>query len=354
MKAASSGLAAHLAGAVTTLATCWRVQRTDGAIYGFTDHDRDLVIDGLTYAAAAGYARAAISSRADLSVDDTEITGLLTSSLITERDLRAGLWDGAEVRIFVANWADTLQGILRLRRGRIGEVVAGDDGSFRAELRGLAQALQQQVGELYAPECRADLGDARCRIPLRPPLLARSTTYALGAFVRVETDGAATGSLREEGRIYACTTPGTTAGSAPTFSTTIGATTTDGSVVWTARLAWTLGGRVLTSPDRATVQAEALLGIGSYADGWFDGGVLIMESGANAGVSRDVLSWTAATRTATLFLPLPFIPTAGDVFRLQPGCDKRLATCRDRFGNRLNFRGEPHVPGGKSIVETPV
>ncbi|MCB1427238.1 MAG: DUF2163 domain-containing protein [Zhengella sp.] len=36
---------------------------------------------------------------------------------------------------------------------------------------------------------------------------------------------------------------------------------------------------------------------------------------------------------------------AGDSVRLVAGCDKQFATCRDRFGNALNFRGFPHLPG---------
>lgn len=353
MKTVSVALAAHLAGSVTTLATCWRITRTDGLVLGFTDHDRDLVVGGTTYAAASGYGRAAIGSRADLSVDDTEVSGILNSSLITETDIRAGLWDGAEVRIFVVNWADLTQGTLPLRRGRLGEVVSADNGGFRAELRGMAQALQQQVGELYSPECRADLGDARCKLPIAPPFIVRNALYQTNTFFRVITDGAAVGSLREEGRIYECTTGGTTAATAPSFATTLGATTTDGTVVWTARQAWALGGRVQASPDRAQVQGENLLGLGTYASGHFDAGVLTFESGANAGVSRDIVDWVQATRTAVLFLPMPYDIAPGDVFRIAPGCDKRLATCRDKFANRLNFRGEPHVPSGKQLVATP-
>lgn len=36
---------------------------------------------------------------------------------------------------------------------------------------------------------------------------------------------------------------------------------------------------------------------------------------------------------------------AGATVRLVAGCDKRFATCRDRFGNAINFRGFPHMPG---------
>ena len=55
----------------------------------------------------------------------------------------------------------------------------------------MTQALQQRIGELYSPECRADLGDHRCKVPILPPEIARSTAYLLGDVVRVRTSGTA-------------------------------------------------------------------------------------------------------------------------------------------------------------------
>jgi hypothetical protein len=352
MKTASVGLASHLAGTLTTLATCWKVTRLDGQVFGFTDHNENLVVSGVTYAAATGYQRAAIGSRADMSVDETELSGLLDSDAITTEEVRAGLWDHAEVRIFAVNWADVSHGQLKLRRGRLGEVIVQDDGTFKAELRGLTQALQQTVGEMYSAECRADYGDSRCKQPVRPALIARSTAYALGDFVRVQTDGAATGSYQEECRIYECTTAGSTAASAPTFDTAVAATTTDGTVVWTAREALTRPATVESAPDRETVVLVAD-GIEAYADSRFALGVLTVETGANAGISRDVVAWDQSTRTLTLFLPFAYPLEAGAVVRVQPGCDKRLVTC-NLFDNRLNFRGEPHVPGLNALIDTPL
>ena len=54
MRSLDTNLAAHLAGATTTLAHCWRLTRRDGAVEGFTDHDRDLVFDGTAFLAASG------------------------------------------------------------------------------------------------------------------------------------------------------------------------------------------------------------------------------------------------------------------------------------------------------------
>jgi hypothetical protein len=49
------------------------------------------------------------------------------------------------------------------------------------------QPLQQRIGGLYSPECRADLDGHRRRMPVRPPEIARETAYAIGDHARVAT-----------------------------------------------------------------------------------------------------------------------------------------------------------------------
>ena len=44
---------------------------------------------------------------------------------------------------------------------------------------------------------------------------------------------------------------------------------------------------------------------------------------------------------------------AGDRALLTVGCDKNFSTCRDRFGNSINFRGEPHLPGNDLLTRYP-
>lgn len=43
----------------------------------------------------------------------------------------------------------------------------------------------------------------------------------------------------------------------------------------------------------------------------------------------------------------------GTRVELIQGCDKAFATCRDRFANALNFRGEPHLPGNDLLTRYP-
>lgn len=49
----------------------------------------------------------------------------------------------------------------------------------------------------------------------------------------------------------------------------------------------------------------------------------------------------------------PFAIAAGCRIRLTQGCDKRLETCRTRFANSVNFRGEPHLPGNDLLTRYP-
>ena len=264
MKVVSATLTAHLAGEVTTLATCWRITRTDGVVLRFSDHDQDLVVGGEVYAASGAYSRTAISNDAGMGVDNLDVEGVFDSEAVTEEELRAGLFDRAEVRIFLVNWADPSMGILRLRRGWFGEVVLTEQGVFRTELRGLTQALQQRIGELYSPECRADLGDQRCRVPIQPPEMQRSTAYAVGDIVRVRTSTAP----RTIGIPFV--DPGFEAGSLAGWSVVSGAAaakTASGALGPKAGTRFLEGGNVASFELRQTVALGGLLDPASLAAG---------------------------------------------------------------------------------------
>ena len=55
----------------------------------------------------------------------------------------------------------------------------------------------------------------------------------------------------------------------------------------------------------------------------------------------------------TLREPPHWVPAAGDLVELHEGCDKAFATCRARFANAVNFRGEPHLPGMDLLTRYP-
>ncbi|WP_347313117.1 DUF2163 domain-containing protein [Defluviimonas sp. SAOS-178_SWC] len=154
----------HLAGGATTLARAFAVTRKDGVVLGFTDHDRDLSFDGVTFRAGSGMTAKAIQQGTGLSVDNSEAFGALRSDAITEEDILAGRYDGAEVKGWLVNWADVTVRALQFR-GTLGEIVRSG-GSFNAELRGLAEGLNQPQGLIYHARCSAVLGDGRCKFDL--------------------------------------------------------------------------------------------------------------------------------------------------------------------------------------------
>ena len=118
-----------------------------------------------------------------------------------------------------------------------------------------------------------------------------------------------------------------------------------------AEEAWSRSGIVTAVTDRAVFNAT--LDEPRAVDGWFAGGVLTWETGANAGRSIEVKGWIQGSGRIELFLPLGYAISSGDAFRVHPGCDKRLDTCIDRFTNVLNFRGEPYVPGQDAMMSYP-
>ncbi|MGR3549102.1 DUF2163 domain-containing protein [Pseudooceanicola sp.] len=160
----NGALAAHLASGTTTTCHAWAITRGDGTVLGFTDHDRDLTFDGMTFRAGTGLSAMALQQGTGLAVDNSEAIGALSDAAIREADIDAGRYDGAAVSAWVVNWADVAARQV-IFRGTIGEIRRAG-GAFSAELRGLAEALNQPMGRVYQPGCGAVLGDAACGVDL--------------------------------------------------------------------------------------------------------------------------------------------------------------------------------------------
>ncbi|MEQ6204278.1 DUF2163 domain-containing protein [Sulfitobacter sp. HNIBRBA2951] len=163
----NADLQAHLATGLTTLCHAWLITRTDGEVFAFTDHDLPLAFDGVTFRADTGLSALAVAQSTGLSVDNTEALGALSDSSLREDEIEQGRFDGAEVRGWLVNWADTAQRWLNFR-GHLGELTRVD-GGFRAELRGLTEGLNRPLGRVYQKPCAAVLGDGACRFNLNQP-----------------------------------------------------------------------------------------------------------------------------------------------------------------------------------------
>jgi uncharacterized phage protein (TIGR02218 family) len=151
--------------AVTTLATCWKLIRQDGVILGFTDHDCSLTLAGTTYQPLSGWTASAIACRSNMAIDHTEVEGILDAETITEHEMKAGLYDQAEVWIYRVNVRQPESSMWVIKRGWLGEI-AWVSGRFVAEIRGISHRFATTEGALYSATCRARFGDNQCKIDL--------------------------------------------------------------------------------------------------------------------------------------------------------------------------------------------
>jgi uncharacterized phage protein (TIGR02218 family) len=163
---------------VTTICHCWHVTRRDGTVLGFTDHDRDITFDGMTFRAEAGSEAATTVAQLGLAPGGGEIIGALSGDAVTVDDLLAGRWDGAAIETFLVDWSEpTVRA--RLARHVLGEVRRADS-SFVAELRGAETAYNEVRGRLFETGCDAILGDARCGVDLSSPAFAAAGSVLAG------------------------------------------------------------------------------------------------------------------------------------------------------------------------------
>ena len=72
MRNVSDALQARLDSGATTMCRCWLVVRRDGIRFGFTDHDRDLSLDGDVFRAGSGLDASVLEASTGLSVDNAQ------------------------------------------------------------------------------------------------------------------------------------------------------------------------------------------------------------------------------------------------------------------------------------------
>lgn len=282
--AGREGFLAHLATGCTTVCRAWALRRRDGLVLGFTDHDQAFTFEGITFRADSGLTARALQQGTGLAVDNTQAMGALSDAAIREEDIAAGRFDGAEVMCWQVNWQDVAQREMQFR-GTLGEI-RRVGGLFEAELRGLAEVLNQVQGRVFHRSCAAVLGDGACRFDLdRPGFVVERAAEVV--------------------------------------------------------------------EDR---QVFRFAGAGGQAAGWFERGRLVVQSGAAAGltglVKRD-RRLSEGGREIELWESLRAEIAAGDMLRLEAGCDKRAETCAAKFGNFLNFWGFPHIPGDDWLASFP-
>nr|WP_314436899.1 DUF2163 domain-containing protein [uncultured Brevundimonas sp.] len=155
-------MAARIERGAASLCHVWRLRRADGTVMGFTDHDRDLEMDGTLCRASTGWTAGAGDSAVGLAAGSVSAAGALDDAAITEADVAAGLYDGASVELWRVDWSEPSLRV-RLWSGTLASI-RREAGAFVAELEGPLAKLERVVGRTYGRMCDARLGDARCGV----------------------------------------------------------------------------------------------------------------------------------------------------------------------------------------------
>lgn len=181
MKTIPAQLLAHLQ--LHAITTCLLVKvecvgTYAGTVLGFTNLDIDVsyaddpaVVDSngpveIVYQAENGFTPRTLAQTSAISgnesVDNSELSGVIQASGITEAMVRAGIFDSAKVTIMRVNYEDLTAGRHEVvAYGRAGATIYSNLG-WRTEFRSLSQLLTQPISQPYSLTCRAQFGDARC------------------------------------------------------------------------------------------------------------------------------------------------------------------------------------------------
>ena len=150
-----------------TLCHVWLVTRKDGVKLGFTDHDRDLLVEGINCQAATGWTAGAAETALGYGPGSLSASGVLDSAAISETDIQLGRYDHAviELRRVDWQWPDLS---IQLWQGHLSKLTR-DGERFTAEIEGPLGALDRMVGRTYGRLCDADLGNSRCGLAVSAP-----------------------------------------------------------------------------------------------------------------------------------------------------------------------------------------
>ena len=294
-----SELQLHTKGTGTTLCTLLRITTAPGLTFGITTLDQDVEYDDgdgvVNYWAAVGMDQTAVENSADLNVDNSEATVILTGATpFSPEAIEAGALDYASYIMYRVNWQDLTTGRhIEMSSGTTGAVEVKDGIEGTIELRGLPQMLKQNIIELYSLTCRARFGGGSYGDTLFMCGFDATTLWQ---------NHTVTGVGTEVDREF-------TADSAPAVSGPMGPLDFVPGLI-----EWLTGDNVET-----TTETDEVIGA---------------EIKLRLGTTFDI--------------------QVGDTFKIRPDCDKSWDQCRNDYDNGLNFRGEPLIPvGDEGSAQTP-
>ena len=295
------------------LATCWEITRADGTQLRFTDHNGSLTHGGDVYNPTDGISSSAHERRDDVRGGNVDTVGLISDSRITTDDLRSGLYRKAVINEYIIDWRYPFLDPIQHNVWYLLDTKFNGD-TWEGSVNSLTYLLAQNIGDSFTRSCRNNLGDGS----------GAGTGYCTWD---IEVDGALDAVTNHEGG---------------RFTGPIVDSVTDR--------------RTFTLDTTALGATNQFSGAKTPAD-FFDFGILTWTSGANSGMTFDVLDSQVNAdplmQDIKLFLSMPYDAVAGDACKIYVGCDRIFGTCGTKFDLVADYQGFPYMPGLKKILFTP-
>jgi len=135
-------------------ATIIKISVSNGTVYGYTDCDEDITVDGIKYVSTPGLNRSSLTSTSNDTVSNQEISSGWVDA--PEQDLISGVFDNALVEVAFCSWRQPTYGKVIIQRGNIGIIQWTADG-FRADIQSHMRQLTRNLNFITTPNCRHQL-----------------------------------------------------------------------------------------------------------------------------------------------------------------------------------------------------
>ncbi|MAB96922.1 MAG: hypothetical protein CMK71_02485 [Pseudomonadaceae bacterium] len=272
---------------------CVRIVATNGSAVRFAAYPHDLTMSNAeVYLAGSGFEFSGYSATSTFSSSSIDLEGFMTGAigLIQLDEISAGTWDNARASLFATTFYAPIEDEEPIGRYIFGKAIPSDEQRYKIEFMALIDALSQSTNETYSAACSNTLFDQH----LDGELLSITQSR--------------------------CTGPR----SAP-----------DGPLMADYKVAGTL--TAVTDQYYFTDSARG------EADDWFAYGQIRFTTGPNVGL-KPIQVKAFSSGNIQLFDAMFYLPTVGDQYEMIPGCRKTLDACKNKYGNVINMKAQPHLP----------
>ena len=172
-KSTSANFKTRLASEDQNTCLCFRIERKDGTIYGYSTNDVEFdytmttnpdAYGSITFKPVSSFNPSDMRSSAGSSVDNIEVLGAINLGEVAEDDIEAGLFADAEILIFRVDPTNLADGEMIEKRGFIGDITY-QEGVYNFEILALSSRLKRNVGLVTTPLCRIQqFCNAQCKL----------------------------------------------------------------------------------------------------------------------------------------------------------------------------------------------